>query len=212
MQKLALAVGLLLSASVVEASHYMPREGDIQGNNIFNETPTGSNQEEQIELCAHHCDGDPRCLGFVFVKAGTRVPTAECWYKSTVRMLKSQSDFDQTVQGITLYYKPLSRRMCWARHFGNYKMCNVFSAGTVPSGRYDPPGTSTRTLLCPPGANEATLRHIPSGTPNTFAVYCVVRYDGPDPGGVPNCTDDFGGESRDGAIGNPVNHACLDSN
>lgn len=155
------------------------------------DAPLGSEQEE-VQFCERSCAG-PGCMAFTWVRRGVQGPTAKCWLKSSPMLIENHAlsllTFDRnTTTGV----KILSNRSCWARHIANLKFCSVVAG-----------------IDCPSGSTTAFVRAASPSDP--FSRVCVTRMNN-DPGGLPNCTDAFGGPSgNSGELGNAVNQACLDA-
>src|SRR5262249_40099183 len=119
-----------------------------------------------------------------------------CFLKSDTRLFppgnRSLVATDGLRSTMVSGFKRLSASSCWARHIFNLKFCSVFT------------GLET----CPSGSNSAALNN--SSPAHPFTNSCVVRIA--DPGGLPNCTDAFGGDAHEaGVLGSRVNQACLDA-
>ena len=203
---LAGVVTLLLSGSKAGAAEFAIHTNmDIPGLDIPSAnnplSPPAGSEESEIAHCRRSCELDPRCMAFTWVRRGVQGPAARCFFKASAQLLGNNAlglltlNRD-TVTGVKIYQS----RACWARHIFNLKFCNVVSAdGSGPADG----------LECPSGSRRAVLG---TSSPGLFSTFCVVRLAA-DPGGLPNCTDAFGGETRgDSTIGNAVNHACLDTN
>jgi hypothetical protein len=215
------AASLFLSVSMADAADFtihmnmnMPRldipspEMPHPPDNPLDINPPLPNTQAEVNLCQWHCDHNPRCMAFTWVRRGIQGATAKCWFKRSARILENHGlglmTVDaNTVTGVKIYQS----RACWARHLFNLKFCNVVDAGFTSTAS---PPTDRVTLECPPLSMPAFDGRGPiRGRIDRF---CVVRLAN-DPGGLPNCTDAFGGaENTVGVLGNRVNHACLDAN
>jgi hypothetical protein len=172
---------------------------DIPSANNPLSPPAGS-EESEIAHCRRSCELSPRCMAFTWVRGERGVRPANCFFKASAQLLDNNAlglltlNRD-TATGVKIY----PSRACWARHIFNLKFCNVVSAdGSGPA----------EGLECPAGSRTAVLG---TSSPGLFNTFCVVRL-AEDPGGLPNCTDAFGGETHgDSTIGNAVNQACLDA-
>lgn len=210
---IATVVSLSLSASTVDAADFTVHTNinifglDIPSpTNPFDITTPGASPQHEVDLCRWRCDQDPHCMAFTWVRRGAQVDNAaRCWFKASPRILENHGLGLMTVDtNTTTGVKIYRSSACWARHLSNLKFCTVTVAGQ--SGY---PTTSV-TLECPPGSRPASIRN--QASPGRFDRFCVARLAN-DPGGLPNCTDAFGGESHEAdVLGNGVNHACLDAN
>jgi len=153
--------------------------------------PAGD-QATEVNFCQNACRSNGTCMAFTWVRPGVQGPAGMCWLKASPRFFENHglglmTVDTNTVTGVRL----LVERPCWARHVGNLKFCDVVGG-----------------ISCPAGSTAASIR---GTTPGAFSTMCVARRP-TDPGGLPNCTDAFGGESHDpGVLGNQVNQACLDA-
>ena len=196
----AAMVAALAGPAVAQSFRRVP--GNIPGMDYTNfEIAPNLDVDGQVRICERACANDGRCMAYTWVRAGIQAPanpalgpTARCWLKADARLFPPLnpslvvSDAN-TRSGV----KPLGSSSCWARHVFNLKFCAVF----------------TGLQTCPAPARGALLN---TGSPsNPFNNSCVIRL-ATDPGGLPNCTDAFGGDAHEaGVLGSRVNQACLDS-
>jgi hypothetical protein len=153
--------------------------------------PAGD-QATEVNFCQNACRNDASCMAFTWVRPGVQGPTGMCWLKASSLFFENHGLGRMTADSNTVTgVKLLDERSCWARHIGNLKFCNVVGG-----------------ISCPAGSRAASIRR---SSPGAFSTMCVALRTSPDPGGLPNCTDAFGGDSHEaGVLGNPVNQACLD--
>jgi hypothetical protein len=205
---LTLTATLFLSARMADASGFTIHwNSNIMGldTNFIDINPNRSSDMEEVNFCQQTCNGNPRCMAFTWVRRGVQGPFGRCFFKASPRIVENNGvgplTIDtNTVTGVKIY----QFKACWARHLGNLKFCNTIFAGSA--GGSSAPST---VLECPPGSRTASVSN--RSIPGRFDRFCVARLAS-DPGGLPNCTDAFGGESHeDGVLGNQVNHACLDA-
>ena len=213
---LAFSLGPFLFVSMVDAVEWNdPVAKDMPGNDIgpgLDIGSLGSETDEQY-YCQRQCDASPSCMAFTWVRRNPTEgrPSAQCWLKASSRIFENGGEGllvtnPWTTANTVTRTKKYQGTACWARHLSNLKFCNVFISEVYD---VDERGNETHAvgLVCPPGALKAGTNPIP----NRYQKFCVVG-GAHDPGGLPNCTDAFGGESHDaGILGNYVNHACLDT-
>lgn len=219
------AVGLFLSMKIVYAAEYDRFPGkDLRGHDIGGSIDAlGIAVFPDVQnFCQRACDDNNRCMAFTAVRpGGFQGDVGKCWLKASVAIFEMGSGLLTTPRSpdggdlsgdvFTGVKKFVGRPTgCWARHIFNLKFCNVFLVDTI---RENDPSfhNASNAFQCPPESSTAFISHNVA-TPGAANKFCVIRLAN-DPGGLPNCTDAFGGESHEAdVLGNGVNQACLDAN
>ena len=201
----------VLPGSLAEATAFTTHDNmDLPGFDIPSDSlmcnpmdvPPRAGRSAEFAFCQGECDRNPRCMAFTWVQGAP----SQCWFKSSSRLLETNPQRLMTVNtntasGVKIY----QNSPCWARHIFNLKFCNVVFAGEGDGC------SASYTLECPQGARRVRnlLARASSGR---FPDFCVARMER-DPGGLPNCTDFFGGDANTaGVLGSYINQACLDAN